>query len=288
MKHAVLVMAHGDMSILKKQMQLLDDERFDYFIHIDARNQNDGMELMNICRKSHVTCTKRIPVFWGHHSQTRAAMILLKESVKKDYDYYHLVSGVDMPLKTPKEIDTFCTENSGKEFVVIWKSDNWRMSHRYPFIVKYKRGNSEFVNKLKKGLISRVFRFPRKKGTNLVRDYGWTVYCGDAWWSITDALAKYLVSFEDEMLKYWTDCYIADECFAQTIIKNTPQFANRHSNMVTREIRWENATPHIWKVADIDFLKQSNALFARKFSTSEMEAVNQIFDIVFSRKQMQG
>lgn len=30
MRHAILVMGHGDLNIMKKYMEILDDERFDF------------------------------------------------------------------------------------------------------------------------------------------------------------------------------------------------------------------------------------------------------------------
>lgn len=36
---------------------------------------------------------------WGGHSQIKCVLIMLQEARKKEYDYYHLLSGVDIPLK---------------------------------------------------------------------------------------------------------------------------------------------------------------------------------------------
>ncbi|MFQ8997133.1 hypothetical protein [Allofournierella massiliensis] len=76
MKHAILVMGHGNLSIVEKYMQILDDERFDFYIHIDKKSADDGRCLADICKKSRVFFTERIPVYWGHHSQTKTEMIL--------------------------------------------------------------------------------------------------------------------------------------------------------------------------------------------------------------------
>ena len=53
------------------------------------------------------------------------------------YDYYHHISGVDMPLKTPNEIDEFFKNNAKKEFIHFFKKKeedifNWRMNYQYP------------------------------------------------------------------------------------------------------------------------------------------------------------
>ena len=82
-------------------------------------------------------------------------MILLKASFNAStpYDYYHLISSVDMPLMTPNEIDDFFEKNKGKEFVRIFGNGeqhgeaNWRMHYRYPFITRYKRSKYEPISK---------------------------------------------------------------------------------------------------------------------------------------------
>lgn len=223
-------------------------------------------------------------------------MILLKEAVLSDqkYDYYHLISSVDMPLMTPEEIDQFFEKNKGTEFVRIFGDGNqtgeanWRMHYRYPFLTHYKRSKYEIISKVKKALISRVLRFKRYPGTDIVRDKGWQVYSGDAWWSFTEGFAKVLVDFEDEMLKYWKDCYVSDECFAATVIKHTPEYLKNWSNFFTREIDWERGFPYVWgQNIDYDFniLMESQAIFARKFDPNNMEIVNRLYNTLMERKQ---
>lgn len=60
MRHAVLVMGHGNLSIMKKYMEILDDERFDFYIHIDKKSADDGHWLANVCKKSKVFSQKEI------------------------------------------------------------------------------------------------------------------------------------------------------------------------------------------------------------------------------------
>lgn len=138
----------------------------------------------------------------------------------------------------------------------------------------------------KKALISRVLRFKRYPGTDIVRDKGWQVYSGDAWWSFTNGFVKVLVDFEDEMLKYWIDCYVSDECFAATVIKHTPEYLSNWSNFYTREIDWVRGFPYTWgnESCDYDMLMNSTAIFARKFDPNKMEIVNKLYDELIARK----
>ena len=290
MKHAILVMGHGNLSIVEKYMQILDDERFDFYIHIDKKSADDGRYLADICKKSRVFFTERIPVYWGHHSQTQTEMILLKEAYNSNrgYDYYHLISSVDMPLMTPGEMDDFFRKGRGKEFVLLFNGEaDWRMHYRYPFIIKYKRSKYEVISKVKKAVISRVLRFKRYPGTDIVRDKGWKVYAGDAWWSLTNDFVKTLVESADEMLKYWLDCYVSDECYVATMIMHTPGYSEKLAKSTTREIDWQRGFPYTWGTEECDFklLEKSTAVFARKFSPDKMDIVNRLYNELMRRKR---
>ena len=68
---------------------------------------------------------KRIKIRWGGFSQIKCELLLLKAAYKKNYDYYHLLSGVDLPLKT-QITSTIFYKNKGKEFIHFdqYKYDN--------------------------------------------------------------------------------------------------------------------------------------------------------------------
>lgn len=104
--------------------------------------------------------------------------------------------------------------------------------------------------------------------------------------------SKYLVlvDFEDEMLKYWTDCYVSDECFAATIIKHTPKYLSNWSNFYTREVDWVRGFPYTWgnESCDFDMLMNSTAIFARKFDPNKMEIVNKLYSELIARKNHEG
>ena len=98
LRHAWLIMAHGNFPILEKQLRFLDSENADFFIHIDAKVKDFDFDAFRaIPKKSSVTFTDRIRVSWGHESQIHAELILLRAALPGHYDYYHLLSGVDVP-----------------------------------------------------------------------------------------------------------------------------------------------------------------------------------------------
>ena len=48
MKHAFLIMAHHQESVLKALLQALDNDRVDIFVHIDKKSTIDINELKNV------------------------------------------------------------------------------------------------------------------------------------------------------------------------------------------------------------------------------------------------
>lgn len=117
-KHAYLIIAHNNFEILEKTLKIWDDEKNDFYIHIDKKVKNfDFEKFKSITKKSKTIFTERINVKWGHSSQIDCELLLLKLSSKNNYSYYHLLSGVDMPIKSKEEIYNFFEKNFGKEFI---------------------------------------------------------------------------------------------------------------------------------------------------------------------------
>ena len=61
MKHAYMVMAHDNFNVLNKQLKLLDDERNDFFIHVDVKAGDfDKQAILAGVEKSKVTFIPRL------------------------------------------------------------------------------------------------------------------------------------------------------------------------------------------------------------------------------------
>lgn len=59
-KQAFLICCHNDFYILEKSLELLDNENFDFYIHIDAKVNNfDYAKFNNIIKKGSLFYTKR-------------------------------------------------------------------------------------------------------------------------------------------------------------------------------------------------------------------------------------
>ena len=116
MKHAYLILVHNDFEILGQLIRAIDDERNDIYIHFDRKVAH-----CPDCRTLHaglMVLTERIDVRWGDVSVVRAEYALFDAAYRHGgYRYYHLLSGVDMPLKSQDYIHRFFEDNDGKEFI---------------------------------------------------------------------------------------------------------------------------------------------------------------------------
>lgn len=274
--HAYLLIAHNQFELLEKLITALDDERNDLYIHIDAKVRNFDFDYFSsIPKHSRIIFTDRIKVTWGDYSQVKCEMILLKTAVENQnpgnpYSYFHLISGVDFPIKTNNEIHTFFEENSGKEFIHY---SNSTVSQSSIDRLKYYHFFRKKRNLFFKIIANILFRFQRFIGVNRLKGADIKVQKGCNWFSITGALAEYIVNNFEMIEKIFRYSYCCDEVFIQTILENSgfknnlymPDCHNNHL-ACARLIDWERGNPYVFRKEDYALIKASPAMFARKFN----------------------
>jgi len=105
MKHAFLILAHNNWLQLKELIQALDDKDFILFVHIDKRAKSFNIDdFKNITNFSEVYFFSEFKCYWGGYSLVESELFLLKKASKIHFDYYHLLSGSDYPIKSNKYI----------------------------------------------------------------------------------------------------------------------------------------------------------------------------------------
>ena len=295
MKHAYLIMAHNEFYILEKLIKLIDDERNDIYLHIDKKVKGFDFEYFkNIPKKSKIFFTDRIDVKWGTNTQIECEYILFKEAFKKHYKYYHLLSGVDLPVASQDVIHNFFDKNNGKEFVImdnhnVISNESLERIKLYHFFVPLARSKSKILRKLF-GMfhfysikIQRLFKVNRIKNMNI------NFRKGANWVSITDEFVSYVLSKENEMMKIFKYSFCADELFVQTLLYNSKFYKNIYSmknddyNGIKRSIDWNRGTPYTFKIEDFEELINSGNFWARKFSTKiDKQIIDKIYEKVKS------
>ena len=292
MKHAYLIIAHKNDYTLQILLKLIDDERNDIFIHMDRKNQKYEFEIIKkYVKKSKIyQIENRNNVVWGDYSQIDTELILLELAIKTGkYDFYHLLSGEDLPLKSQDYIHKFFNENKGEEFVRFEKinfSYNDRVSQYHLLQRLIGKPNSHpFLYSLNYRFLKlqKIFGIRRNKDIQFQK--------GANWFSITDDLARLVISKKEWIEKIFKFTVCCDEVFLQTIINQT-EFKNRlyhkkydndlHSIM--RLIDWERGTPYIFKIEDKKMLTETDMLFARKFDCNmDREIIDYIAQYILGK-----
>lgn len=279
MKQAYLIMAHNNFDQLSTLLSLLDDKRNDIFLHIDARAADfDGTAVCAVVRHAKLMLVPRMRVFWGGYSLVACQMKLLKEAVSSgEHGYYHMISGVDLPIQSNDCIAGFFDAHQGEEFIHFTSrqdADNLsgverkRIAVYHPFQDHIGRRGIR-VNSLVESVQS-FCGVNRLAGSRFEGHLG----KGSNWFSITHDFARYLVQHMDEIEKTFSSGFCADELVIQTMILASPfkdriyrGVADDDYASIMRYVDWNRGAPYVFRAADFDELVNSGMMFARKFDS---------------------
>ena len=277
-KHAYLIMAHTNFPQLQILINLLDHPSNDIYLHVDKRSVDFRPEMIQVSAST-LTIIDPIRITWGGHSQIQCELNLLKASAPNHYRYYHLISGIDLPLKSQDEIHEFFEAHYPENFINFHAPSNESKSFLYR-IEQYhifqdlmgrskglvpgllRRANNGFIALQKLVGFRRKQYIPPYKGTN--------------WFSITDELAQYVLSQEALIKKqfYYSSC--ADEVFLHSVAMASP-CRDTIVDDCLRAIDWDRGDPYIFRQEDVDNLLVSPNLFGRKFDTQvDAQAIDKI------------
>lgn len=291
-KQAILIIAHNNIEILKKSLELLDSKYFDFFLHIDKKSNIEYKDIKNCVKQSKIYFYKEIDIRWAHYSQMKCELFLIKnvlESQEK-YEYLHLISGVDFPIKKAEEIYNFFHNNYGKEFVHFQNKELQQKKYEwvryYRFMKNYR--NNKPIQKLEKIILS----IQKVLKVNRLKKYKYKFMTGANWFSITDSFAKYLINKEKELSKIFKYTRSSDEMFLQTVLYNSKyksKLYNKNYNndydSCKRLIDWDRGNPYIWKKEDKNIIDNSSCFFARKF---DYETDKEIIEYLYSKLKKKG
>lgn len=262
-KHAYLIIAHNQFEILKLLLKKLDFKYHDFYILIDKKVDFPFSKFKNITKYSNIYWINRINISWGDYSQIQAEINLIKQALKKDYTFFHLLSGVDLPLKNAQDIYNFFEKNLDTEFIEIVQEpcSNFEDRYKYYYLLQ-KYSKNKIIYFLNKCIVKLQIIF---KINRINSNY---IYAkGANWFSISHKLANYIVEQEKQIQKNFKFGYCVDEIFLQTIILNS----NYQFNVINNNLRftiWDEnhiSSPKVLTLEDYHLVIKSKALFARKF-----------------------
>ncbi|CAL6042316.1 Glycosyltransferase [Hexamita inflata] len=260
-KHAFLIMAHNQPTLLQTLVSQIDNEETDIYIHIDAKS---NMSLPK-AKYSKLFFTNRVSVLWGTSKQIEAELILFQAAYKRNYDFYHFISGSDLLIQPIYTILAFFSAHINKQFIGFSNDLEW---------FKYIGQNS-------------IDRLPALQNKyNILRH-------GANWCSLTQQAVNILLKNKQNILSDFGGMHTADEIYKQTVLfqhRNMLQFydSENEQNGHQRYIDWSQGGSHPKDLNynDIKKIQESGLMFARKFSEKNLNAIKIMYNYT-NRKQVQ-
>lgn len=199
-----------------------------------------------------------------------------------DYRYYHLLSGVDLPLKSQDYIHKFF-DHTNENFIGFAegdcaKKDVQRKMYNYNLFYSYRKSNFFLRNMTK--ILRCIFNFFLSH--IFKRPFDMEYKKGAQWFSITQSLVNYILDNEKFIKSRFKYTFCADEIFIQSLVWNNTEWRetvcsfNDEFKGCMRLIDWNRGKPYVWTMDDKDELSASDRLFARKFSSQHMDVVDWI------------
>ena len=298
MKHAYLIMAHNEPEILQRLIHLLDCPENDIFVHIDKKSDIRQFALnQDTCHHSKLHILQdRISVNWGAFSIVECEMALMQTAhAQSDYDYYHIMSGVTLPIKHMHYIHEFFQNHQGTIFLgidigEIEEEAKRRIIYRNFFNDNQFRFLGNHTRQQLNGLSFRI-----QKLLHLEKNSTRELKIGAQWCSLTDAAVELLLSSKDWIRKTFQYGSCVDEIYKQTVIWNSPlrdkiyKIGNSLEGCMY-EIDWNRgngSSPYTYSTeSDIELLIKSDKLFARKFSSQHMNVVKRLIESIHREKMI--
>ncbi|MBT1173168.1 hypothetical protein JS528_07350 [Bifidobacterium sp. MA2] len=275
-KHAYLLMAHNNLDQLNFLIQNLDSEFNDIFLHIDAKSSIKKEEIVKPIF-SHLYFCDPINVYWAEYSQVQCELSLLRLATRTGrYHYYHLISGMDFPLKSQREIHALLADRNDL-FIHFTTPENVDATLSFVKYYHLFQKQLSIVNRDHTFSIYKVFN----KALLLVQKifhinripFNLTIKKGANWFSIPDDFARYVIDMQPVIERQFANTRSPDEFFMQTLAFNNVGFKKRiyrfyeddSPKSCLRYIDWQRGTPYVFTVNDFDELVCCDMFFARKF-----------------------
>ncbi|HDS5346341.1 TPA: hypothetical protein QH304_004113 [Klebsiella pneumoniae] len=248
-------------------------------IHVDKKSKIEGFyNLLHFNKDNVVFIPDRIDVTWGTYSQIQASLNLFNKALEYDFDYLFLLSGDDIPCMSNEQINVQL--NTIGFYNLIHYQDG-RNSFVDPISrVKYVYPDFFFLRNIgiKHRLYKRLFFLLKflfvskcfKRNGDKIDGY----FKGTNWFGLnretTIAMMLFINNNEWYRELYYKSC-CADEVIFHTAIKHLGREDIFHDenyiNDALRYIDWVSGPeyPKILNEEDVDKIKKSNCIFARKF-----------------------
>lgn len=283
-QHAILIETHANVDLLGRVLKKMEAENHYFFIHVDKKtsNYNEFLAL----KSDHVIFTsKRFDVKWGSEEQIYLTIELLQiaKQFPIDFDYYHLISGQDYPIKNNQTFDCFFNKTEKSFMELDWKNPippRLMFYHFNGLLDVKKKGIGEKLERHCTNLQKYISKY-----ILLRKPLAQKLYKGSNWWSLHNKLVDYILQYINSNPNYlkrfhFTSC--CDEIFFHTIAFNSPLKETIELTDL-RYYDWKQTYPNetlprTLTEKDYDSIINSKSFFCRKVNYSISRQLIELLD----------
>ncbi len=273
-QHAFLVLAHKQPLLLQRILKHLSNDNHYFFVHIDAKNthfEEFKEALKNIPNLA--LLSNKYKVYHAGISIVDATLWVFNKIMchSIDFDYIHLISGQDYPLRSNEQFDAFF-ETTNHSFTYRDQG-----AFKQQMEINYHRKANQYHFNCTNTLYSRIYEklglgnvlamiCKRTPINNLVG--GWQ------WFSWNKKVATYVHHFLQEnptYLKRFNHTQSPDEIIFHSILYTKEKELEIEINNPLRYISWHphrpidtNYRPFDFTEEDYNYIINSKAFFCRK------------------------
>jgi hypothetical protein len=274
MKVACLIITYTSAAQTMRLIKKLSNGHFDFYIHLDKKVPLETHAML-FGLPNVFFVHERVDVQWGTFSSIRATVNGIKqiESSGIPYDYVHLMSGQDYPIKSPSYIINFLEKHNGSQFIHYLDFKDWPGAQVR--LERYYLNELKFRGRFRLGwLLNKLFG--KRKIPAHIKPYGFATF-----WTLTLDCALYIpkaLQNDPALERFFKYTFGSDEYIYPTIIMNS-SYKDAVVNNNYRYTDWSAGgfRPKLLVAEDFERMAASDCLFARKM---DINVDKEIFDLI--------
>ncbi len=286
-----LILTHENPEQLEILIDRLSSDNSKIYVHLDWYS---NLEAFSFLKSKAIFIEKRVKIRRGWYSMvqwTLNAFDEINKNMSKE-DHLIIMSWKDLPIKSQSYINTFFKNYIGKSFLEyrIQPNKEWNILNR---VIKYHFHDlvipdiiDNFIKKIVwlffniSWLRDQIFFFIFERFINFfmpIKKYlykNYKIYWGSSWMVLSKKHIDIILDFCNskkwkKFINQFKTVAWPDEIFFQTLLLNTNEKDNI-VNDILWYIDWKKWPwlPRILDLTDLDEIKNSDKLFARKFDTT--------------------
>lgn len=273
MTQGILITAYKDESMLLRLIRHFSGPSFRVFVHIDKKSRELSLDRLKALKQPNLEVISKFKITWGSINHVKAVLELIRISLRySDIEYYHLISGSDMPLHSPswfvsrfeKDRKSYFSNGTlpvlNREHTRVWRTKFWLPSVFDP--------RSIIVKMITKALfwLQVKLNVERKAlGEIAMKD----VRFGMIWSSFSRGGGGQFLEFaatHPRFMRALNFTMVPEEAFFVTALMGTSYQPDDNSTDL-RYYEWTREMPAVLDETDFNKVVDSRYIFARKMDS---------------------